>query len=792
MNLVKLFLMVSWTSLIWGTDFGTKTSSLDAMNCWHKEVKQFIENGRKYRNVEYNPVKPLSTLLKLYLQLEAIGVDKWRNHDGFIETDSFLGSLLYGKRVPWSRVTKNILRDLGDSKKIPVDIVTVLGDSQSKTGVCLKESVLTTFKYCTLAFSSHAETIGFKLPAEVSQANENQLLILLMSQEQLSWRLVSDIEASDKTFSFVTLIDEPGQMALRLRNILETQINQMMNRLTPYMNYVDNPDRCNYFLWHALSLAIYDAPYLDLSSENQTEISISCVKYAAIFKIDTRKRRSLLHFSFRDNSLVINDLIRNVNLNVRNDEILHQNDLVLKKQAEALAKNVESLKAATEFDMDHMRGLLVQLETRTALFRMNQDLNSHKFTILGNLRDASNLVISVRTDYERMMDRVMSQLTAVRSCHTDPGQTKISCSYRSGYLSQVIEGRIQVSSPSEAFKMTGLKILSCLYLHDNKHPKKTLFVGNRNGFYSSASYLYNKNISCPRPCFENLAQDIWECDKCLSSDDKNTLPPHYLEPFHYVVNEDLVYLQSISGPVKFSDKQGVERTLGLTPLVMKKGEFPITMEEKLYTFESFIKSEDFSIEGNFFLNIHTPGYFQFKSPQIGTQGLVRTRFENIQTEIRELFKSSLMFRILSVFGIIVVVISTVGCSILIYCRCRKKEQRNVINEAYQKYFRRKFGKDSKSSKNGNKDLTTKDEPLLSAEERSKSTLVGVGSAKSIKPNPPLTGLGSRHSKQASGLEHKQEDYVTHALAANNAVGPWSRRDPANYGENIPLTDRANR
>ena len=57
--------------------------------------------------------------------------------------------------------------------------------------------------------------------------------------------------------------------------------------------------------------------------------------------------------------------------------------------------------------MDSVKNLLISLETRSALFRMNQDLADNKFTVLGNLRDASNLIVNVRTDFERMIEEYL-------------------------------------------------------------------------------------------------------------------------------------------------------------------------------------------------------------------------------------------------------------------------------------------------------------------------------------------------------------------------------------------------
>ena len=763
MNLC-LLVVFGGICLVWGLESETSDGTLDSMNCLHKEVKQFAESGKKHRSVVYDPTQSLTSLLRLYLQIDKTGLQHWVGYPGKIITDNFLSALLYGKKMPWNNMTRALLRDMGETRKIPLDFLAVLSDSSDETGVCLKENLLTAFSMCSDALTKTSERLGFGLPNNISAESENKLLILLMADNQLSWRQVSGIQEEDKTFQFISLIDDQGQLALDIKEVLSAQISQMLVKLNPFLAYVKNINRCNYFLWHALSWAVHDSPSGKLSPEQRTSLSTICQKYLVSLTPDTRKRRSLVSFNFRDNSLAFSELVKNVKMNVKNDEVLQQNDINLKKQAEALAKNVESLKKATVFNMDSIKNLLISLETRSALFRMNQDLTDNKFTVLGNLRDASNLIVNIRTDFERMMDRLMSQLTAVRLCHAVRGQNKISCAYQSGYLKNVDEGRIIASSPSEAFKMSSLQILSCLYLDDNVHPKKTLFVGNRHAFSSSVSYLHNQNFSCPRDCFESLKQDLWECGKCLTSDDKNTLPPFYVEPFHYVINDDVVYLQSISGPVKMTNTQEKERTVGLTPVIIEREEFPIAVGEKLYPFSSFLKSEEFTIEGNFFLEINRPGYFKFESPKVGTQGLVKTKFKDIPSEIRGLFKSSFVFRVSAITGLIVTTILSVGCTVMIYCRCRRQGARKVMDDLYQKYIVRRQNTRSEAQAGG---ITSEGEL---------ETLPRI-----VRPNPPLGPIGrmNRNTPLAG---------VTKAMERNNTMGPLYRRDPrhVDHIERIPL------
>lgn len=659
-------------------------SSLDAMNCLVTSTYQFSQIGDRARRITYDFSEPLRLLFAVLFQLREFKFGNYEGKEGFIQTQNYLTGNLFGTPIEWTSLQKSTVKAIPNTHQAVIDLYRIVTDPTSFSGLCLKGRVLTTYSLCRSSLRVSAGLIPISTPADPDQSNVNRVEVLLMSSSALEFDTPDNIKTENSKF-YIFRVDQPAALVFNLTRMVNNQIFEILTQLQPFSQHIKGQERCNYFILQALCGAIFSKQCEHIEGENLKKIQAECVIYTELWK-NQRSERSLFSWMFTDQSATILALIKSQHQGVKADKVLATNDLILQRRVSALAKNLELLRNVTGDNFDTVQRILSKVEARRTLMHVESVLRDNKLAILSSLGDLNSLVVNVRTQSNQMLQSLFSELTDDTHCVSDRVTSRIACSDRPGYVETIKHGIIQVNSPGKAYELKNLLIYNCLFLHSTLFSYPTLFRGNRRRFLASEEFNYSKNLTCPRPCFQDIKSKAYNCQKCLTDELNTVLLPLYSESFYFVINGDFVYLQSISGLVRVVNNKNKEVNIGLRPHLISRSDFPLQTSDKVIQFSDLQSNENSSALSGFFLHEYTSSYFSefdFSSARLGAQGFVKTQWDDTHQEIKDLFDQSYVFRVLSVSGLTCL---GLGLLILIFCLycCfrRRKGQTKLINRVY--------------------------------------------------------------------------------------------------------------
>ena len=678
---------------------GSEDAALDDMNCKSINTHQFSQIGERARRLQYNFQEPLALLFSILLQLKTFQFEKYEGKGDYIQTKNYLTGHLFGSPISWggeNSIKKSEIEDIPNSHRAVIDLYRLVTDPSTFTGLCLKGRVLTTYQLCRASLRASATLIPLEPPADPKGADTRQVQVLLMTSNSLEFENPDSARTQDSR-TYIFRADQPATLVFNLTQMVQTQIFQILTQLHPFTQHLPGQERCSYYIFQSLCEAMFNKPCELIEGDDLIKVRAECFEYSVLWK-NQRAERSVFDWLFTDQSSTILQLIKSQHKSVRADQLLATNDVILQRRVNSLARNLELLRNVSQDNFDKVQGILSNVEARRELLHVESVLRDNKLAIISSIGDLHSFIINVRSQTNQMVKSLFSELTDATNCIADKLTSRIACSERPGYVENINNGVITVNSPGRAYEMKNLLIFSCLFLHSNLYSHPTIFKGNRRGFLASEEFNYSKNLTCPRPCFENLKSDTYNCQKCLTNDLSTVLLPLFFKSFYFIMNGNSVFLQSINGVVRLVNNQNKEVNIGLRPHYISQSDFPLQTSDGVIHFSDLILNENASALSGFFLHEYSSKYFSefdFSSARLGAQGFVKTQWEDAQQEIADLFEQSLVFRVLSITGLTCVGIGTLIMIFCIYfCFRRRQGQSKLINRVYSTVRSHEDGEDT--------------------------------------------------------------------------------------------------